>query len=561
MGLKKLQPSASGQGHAQPSGQSSGQPSAHTSGQAPALPPALMVQGTCSNAGKSLLAAALCRLLARRGLRVAPFKAQNMALNSFVTSDGKEMGRAQVLQAAACGLAPDVRMNPVLLKPTSNTGSQVIVLGEPVGQMRVGEYLRYKPTAWKAVRRAYNSLAAGMDVMVLEGAGSPAEINLKAHDIVNMRMARHAGALVALVADIDRGGAFAALAGTMALLTRAERSRVGGFILNKFRGDASLLDPALSMLQRRTGKPFWGVVPMLENLRLPEEDSVSFKQGLTPGLVSGLHAGAPEAGLLDIVVPDLPHLSNATDLDALRDEPGVRLRIVRSAEHWGAPHAVILAGSRNTVDDLRFLQRSGLAQCVRDFASRCQQLGRGAVVGICGGLQMLGAEIADPLGLEEGGCEPGLGLLPLGTRLLAAKRLRRTCGWAHPCLTGLERQSVCGYEIHHGQTALVSADISPDLPDGAKLSVRVVMADSEEQPLGWGLCDAQGRARVWGSYLHGLFDVDGFRHAFLQSLRHDAGLPAAPLASYGLGPELDRLADAVEDALDMPAILAQLGLA
>ncbi len=561
MGLKKLQPSASGQGHAQPSGQSSGQPSAHTSGQAPALPPALMVQGTCSNAGKSLLAAALCRLLARRGLRVAPFKAQNMALNSFVTSDGKEMGRAQVLQAAACGLAPDVRMNPVLLKPTSNTGSQVIVLGEPVGQMRVGEYLRYKPTAWKAVRRAYNSLAAGMDVMVLEGAGSPAEINLKAHDIVNMRMARHAGALVALVADIDRGGAFAALAGTMALLTRAERSRVGGFILNKFRGDASLLDPALCMLQRRTGKPFWGVVPMLENLRLPEEDSVSFKQGLTPGLVSGLHAGAPEAGLLDIVVPDLPHLSNATDLDALRDEPGVRLRIVRSAEHWGAPHAVILAGSRNTVDDLRFLQRSGLAQCVRDFASRCQQLGRGAVVGICGGLQMLGAEIADPLGLEEGGCEPGLGLLPLGTRLLAAKRLRRTCGWAHPCLTGLERQSVCGYEIHHGQTALVSADISPDLPDGAKLSVRVVMADSEEQPLGWGICDAQGRARVWGSYLHGLFDVDGFRHAFLQSLRHDAGLPAAPLASYGLGPELDRLADAVEDALDMPAILAQLGLA
>ncbi|MTJ92016.1 MAG: cobyric acid synthase [Desulfovibrio sp.] len=521
------------------------------------LPPALMVQGTCSNAGKSLLAAALCRLLARRGLRVAPFKAQNMALNSFVTSDGKEMGRAQVLQAAACGLAPDVRMNPVLLKPTSNTGSQVIVLGEPVGQMRVAEYLRYKPTAWKAVRRAYNSLAAGMDVMVLEGAGSPAEINLKAHDIVNMRMARHAGALVALVADIDRGGAFAALAGTMALLTRAERSRVGGFILNKFRGDASLLDPALSMLQRRTGKPFWGVVPMLENLRLPEEDSVSFKQGLTPGLYAGAAQG--EYGLLDIVVPDLPHLSNATDLDALRDEPGVRLRIVRSAEHWGEPHAVILPGSRNTVDDLRFLLRSGLADCVRGFADRCQQQGRGAVVGICGGLQMLGAEISDPLGLEEGGCEPGLGLLPLCTKLLAAKRLRRTCGWVHPCLTGVERQSVCGYEIHHGQTAVVSAVEGSGLPSQAQ--VRVVMADSEEQPLGWGTCDAQGRARVWGSYLHGLFDVDNFRHAFLQSLRSEAGLPPAPLATYCLGPELDRLADAVEDALDMPAILGQLGMA
>ena len=547
MGLNKTQQSADGQGRTPPS----------------ALPPALMVQGTCSNAGKSLLAAALCRLLARRGLRVAPFKAQNMALNSFVTSDGKEMGRAQVLQAAACGLAPDVRMNPVLLKPTSNTGSQVIVLGEPVGQMRVGEYLRYKPTAWKAVRKAYNSLCTGMDVMVLEGAGSPAEINLKEHDIVNMRMARHAGALVALVADIDRGGAFAALAGTMALLTRAERNRVGGFILNKFRGDASLLDPALSMLQRRTGKPFWGVVPMLENLRLPEEDSVSFKQGLTTGLHAGMaDAGAvAEAGLLDIVVPDLPHLSNATDLDALRDEPGVRLRIVRSAEHWGAPHAVILAGSRNTVDDLRFLHRSGLGACVRDFARQCQQEGRGAVVGICGGLQMLGAEISDPLGLEEGGCEPGLGLLPLSTRLLAAKRLRRTCGWAHPCLTGLERQSVCGYEIHHGQTAVMKADVSADLLAGAQASARVVMTDSEEQPLGWGLCDVQGRARVWGSYLHGLFDVDGFRHAFLHSLRHDAALPAAPMASYGLGPELDRLADAVEEALDMPAILAQLRLA
>lgn len=573
MGLKKTYVAATGQKRGLPSGLAPAQASA--------LPPALMVQGTCSNAGKSLLTAALCRLLARRGLRVAPFKAQNMALNSFVTCDGKEMGRAQVLQAAACGLAPDVRMNPVLLKPTSNTGSQVVVMGEPVGQMRVSEYLRYKPTAWKAVRRAYDSLAADMDVMVLEGAGSPAEINLKAHDIVNMRMARHAGALVALVADIDRGGAFAALAGTMALLTRAERNRVGGFILNKFRGDASLLDPALSMLQRRTGKPFWGVVPMLENLRLPEEDSVSFKQGLTPGLAQGLaqglasseQAGAAEAGLLDIVVPDLPHLSNATDLDALRDEPGVRLRIVRSAEHWGAPHAVILPGSRNTVDDLRFLQRSGLAACVRDFACQCLHRGRGAVVGICGGLQMLGAEIADPLGLEEGGCEPGLGLLPLGTRLLAAKRLRRTNGWAHPCLTRLERQPVCGYEIHHGQTAVVAAvvaavapanmlaDVPPDFLAQAQSSVRVVMADSEEQPLGWGLCDAQGRARVWGSYLHGLFDADEFRHAFLQSLRHDAALPPASLATYCLGPELDRLADAVEAALDMPAILGQLGLA
>ena len=540
--------------------------SVHTAQSRPGrtLPPALMIQGTCSNAGKSLITAAVCRLLARRGLRVAPFKAQNMALNSFVTSDGKEMGRAQVLQAAACGLAPDVRMNPVLLKPTSNVGSQVIVLGEAVGHMRVGEYLAYKPEAWKAVRRAYRSLAAEMDVMVLEGAGSPAEINLKAHDIVNMRMARYAGAHVALVADIDRGGAFAALAGTMALLTRAERGRVGGFILNKFRGDASLLDPALTMLQKRTGKPFWGVVPMLENLRLPEEDSVSFKEGLTPGLRMGQTSGGP--GLLDIVVPDLPHLSNATDLDALRDEPGGQLRIVRHADQWGAPHVVILPGSRNTVADLRFLRRTGLAGLVQEFARQCLERSTGALVGICGGLQMLGAEIADPLLIEEGGCEPGLGLLPLSTRLLAAKRLCRAAGWADACVTGAERQAVTGYEIHHGETSSVRGEL-PGMADksaagdAASAVMRVVMNDSGGRPLGWGRCDARGCARVWGSYLHGLFDEDAFRHAFLRRLRHEAGLPPAPETAYSLGPELDRLADAVEAALDMPAILNLLHLA
>lgn len=534
------------------------------SGPGRSLPPALMIQGTCSNAGKSLITAAVCRLLARRGLRVAPFKAQNMALNSFVTSDGKEMGRAQVLQAAACGLAPDVRMNPVLLKPTSNVGSQVIVLGEAVGHMRVGEYLAYKPEAWKAVRRAYRSLAADMDVMVLEGAGSPAEINLKAHDIVNMRMARYAGAHVALVADIDRGGAFAALAGTMALLTRAERGRVGGFILNKFRGDASLLDPALIMLQKRTGKPFWGVVPMLENLRLPEEDSVSFKEGLTPGLRMGQTSGGP--GLLDIVVPDLPHLSNATDLDALRDEPGVQLRIVRHAEQWGAPHVVILPGSRNTVGDLHFLRSTGLAGLVQEFARQCMAGGTGALVGICGGLQMLGVEIADPLLIEEGGCEPGLGLLPLHTRLLAAKRLCRAAGWVDACVTGAERQAVTGYEIHHGETSSLQGELSdiagePAAGDVASAVMRVVMTDSGGSALGWGRCDARGSARVWGSYLHGLFDEDAFRHAFLRRLRHEAGLPSAPETAYSLGPELDRLADAVEAALDMPAILNVLQLA
>lgn len=526
------------------------------------LPPALMIQGTCSNAGKSLLTAALCRLLARRGLRVAPFKAQNMALNSFVTDNGGEMGRAQVLQAAACGLAADVRMNPVLLKPTSNLGSQVIVLGEPVGHMRVGEYLRYKPEAWKAVRRAYRSLAAESDVMVLEGAGSPAEINLKAHDIVNMRMARYAEARVALVADIDRGGAFASLVGTLSLLTRAERARVAGFILNKFRGDASLLDPAFSAIGRRTGKPFWGVVPMLEDLRLPEEDSVSFKAGLTPGL----YAAPPAvAGCLDIVVPDLPHISNITDLDALREEPGVALRIVRHADQWGTPHAVILPGSRNAVDDLRFMRQAGLAECVRSFAANCLEQRCGAVVGICGGLQMLGAEIADPKGLEEGGTAPGLNLMPLVTELLEAKRLCRVDGWADSALSDAGRMlPVQGYEIHHGATCPANAssgsDAGSSVPAAEDRRLRVIMSDQGRRPLGWGLCDVQGRARIWGSYMHGLFDADAFRHAFLNSLRRETGLPEAAGNSFSLGPELDRLADAVEAALDMPAVCAVLGL-
>lgn len=518
-------------------------------------PPALMVQGTCSNAGKSLLAAAFCRLLARRGLKVAPFKAQNMALNSFVTDDGREMGRAQVLQAQACGLAPDVRMNPVLLKPVSHTGSQVIVLGEPVGLMRVAEYVRYKARAWKAVRRAYDSLAAEHDIMVLEGAGSPAEINLKAHDIVNMRMARHAGAAVLLVADIDRGGAFAALAGTLALLGRNDRARVAGFVLNKFRGDAGLLTPALDALRRRTKKPFLGIVPMLEDLFLPEEDSVSLKNGSLAGLPAGLRHDTEEA--LDILVPDLPHISNATDLDALRQEAGVRLRMVRHREHWGQPHVVILPGSRNTAADLDFLRERGLAELVTAFGRACLTEGRGMLVGICGGLQMLGRDFLDAPGLEQGGRTDALGLLPLRTRLESAKILRRTQARALPALADGQEYALAGYEIHHGVT---TPDTSLAKEQGISGKMCAVMRDIAGLPLGWGLCDAAGHARVWGSYVHGLFDADGFRHALLARWRKEAGLPACPGTAYSSGSQLDRLADAVEAAVDMPAIYRLLGL-
>ena len=512
------------------------------------LPPALMLQGTCSNAGKSLLTAALCRLLTRQGLRVAPFKAQNMALNSFVTPQGGEIGRAQALQAWACGLEADVRMNPVLLKPTSTTGSQVILLGQPVGCMRFDAYLRFKPVAWKAVRRAYSSLAVGMDAMLLEGAGSPAEINLRRHDIVNMRMASYAKAQVLLVADIDRGGAFAAIVGTMCLLTRAERARVVGFLLNKFRGDAALLQPALDVVARRTGKPFLGVIPMLEGLCLPEEDSVSFKAGHTPGLHPEQAISA--AAKLDIVVPDLPHICNISDLDALRAEPGVCVRIVRHAEHWGLPHMVILPGSRNSAEDMRWLRRTGLASCLMAFAANCLTQRRGLLTGICGGLQMLGLGIDDPLSLESGGSEPGLGLLPLLSSLQAGKRLCRTEGMADAALTDAPL-AVSGYEIHHGMS----------VPESEHAALRVLLRHNSGSPLGWGLCDSQGQARIWGTYLHGLFDADGFRHALLARTRREAGLPPVPGVAYSLGPELDRLADAVEQALNMPTILALLGKA
>ncbi|MDE7242346.1 MAG: cobyric acid synthase [Desulfovibrio sp.] len=511
-----------------------------------------MVQGTCSDAGKSLITAALCRLFARRGLNVAPFKAQNMALNSFVTLAGEEMGRAQALQAAACGLEPDARMNPVLLKPTSDQGSQVIVLGRPVGMMRVREYMAYKRKAWKAVCRAWAELSAGRDVMVLEGAGSPAEINLRRHDIVNMRMAAHAGAKVLLVADIDRGGAFAALAGTMTLLGRADRRRVAGFALNRFRGDASLLGPALEAVSRRTRRPFFGVIPMIRDLRLPEEDSVSFKLGKSPGIEAPAPpeslASAP-SGLLDVALIDLPHISNLTDCDALRAEPGLRLRAVRRPEELGAPDMVILPGSRNSMADMAFLRASGLADALCAYARDCLARRRGMVVGICGGLQLLGERIDDPHGLEAGESGvrtlAGLGLLPLVTGLAAGKTLRRTQGAALPGLAG-EALPVTGYEIHHGVSESRGAP--------------VIMRDEEGRPLGWGRLDAGHAARIWGSYLHGVFDGDSFRHALLGRLRREAGL--APLAGVGwdLGPELDRVADVVAASLDMAAIDALLGL-
>jgi L-threonine-O-3-phosphate decarboxylase len=317
--------------------------------------PAIMFQGTTSNAGKSVLAAALCRILLQDAYRVAPFKAQNMSLNSFVTGDGGEMGRAQVVQAEACRLDPDVRMNPVLLKPTGDTGAQVILLGKPVGNMDVEQYIRYKPEAFQAAREAYDSLAREFDVMVLEGAGSPAEVNLKHHDIVNMAMARHAGSPVLLVGDIDRGGVFASFVGTMEVLAEWERALVAGFVINRFRGEKSLLREAIDYTQRHTGIPTLGVVPYLRDLGLPEEDSVTFKSQPRDGIQA-------TGERVEIALIDLPHISNFTDFDALRIEPDVHLRIVRQTQDLQKPDAVILPGSKNVIGDLDYLQQNGLAQ-------------------------------------------------------------------------------------------------------------------------------------------------------------------------------------------------------
>jgi cobyric acid synthase CobQ/L-threonine-O-3-phosphate decarboxylase len=501
--------------------------------------PAIMFQGTSSNAGKSVLTAALCRILHQDGLRVAPFKSQNMSLNSFVTRDGLEMGRAQVVQAQACRIEPDVRMNPILLKPNSDTGSQVIVLGKPVGNMNVTDYIRYKPKAFDAAKQAFDSLAAEHDAIVLEGAGSPAEVNLKHHDLVNMQMARYAGAPVLLVGDIDRGGVFASFVGTMEVLAEWERARVAGFIVNRFRGQQSLLADALNYTERHTGVPVLGVVPFLAKLGLPEEDSVTFKAGFSES------ASLPQGTeLIDIALVDLPHISNFTDFDSLRIEPDVLLRVVRSAEELARPDAVILPGSKNVIGDLGYLRRSGLADRIAGLA----RAGQTEIVGICGGYQMLGARIEDPHGIESAG-QPaeGLGLLDFSTVLALEKTLERVT--ARHVESGAMLQ---GYEIHHGRSI-------PGTPSAAAAGCRsneaAVIRDD-------GTVIGVGRELVWGSYLHGIFDADPFRRWFIDRLRIRRGLPAVGrvVASYDLQESLDRLAASVRTSLDMKRIYRLLNL-
>lgn len=491
--------------------------------------PAIMFQGTGSNAGKSILTTALCRILKQDGHDVAPFKAQNMSLNSFVTRHGGEMGRAQVLQAQACRLDPDVRMNPVLLKPNSETGSQVIVCGTVTGTTDFRSYAEQREKIWATVQRCYDELAAKHQVMVLEGAGSPAEVNLKATDIVNMRMAQYAEAPVLLVGDIDRGGVFASFVGTMEVLREAERAMVAGFVINRFRGDATLLGSALEYTRFHTGRPVLGTIPYLPNLGLPEEDSVAFKQGLLP-------AGEKDLQLLDIAVLDLPHISNFTDLDPLGLEPDVALRIVRSAADLGHPDALILPGSKNTLADLAWLRQHGLAAQVLELAAA----GQSEIVGICGGFQLLGQRISDPQAIESAADEQtALGLLPVSTVMAEEKTTLQTHCRHLP--SGCE---LIGYEIHHG---ISSAE-----------GIKPLITSSSGHLVGAGNADGL----IWGSYLHGIFDADPFRRWWLDRLRQRRGWQTDGLvrAAYDLEPALDRLADTVRNNLDMTAIYRLLRL-
>jgi len=489
--------------------------------------PAIMFQGTGSNAGKSILAAALCRILRQDGLHVAPFKAQNMSLNSFVTRAGLEMGRAQVVQAQAARIEPDVRMNPVLLKPSSDTGSQVIVNGRPAGNMNVSAYLDYKKKAARAACEAYDSLAGEFDAIVLEGAGSPGEVNLKDNDIVNMAMARHANAPVLIVGDIDRGGVFASFVGTMEVLAEWERHLVAGFVVNKFRGDAGLLEDALAYTDRHTGRPVIGVVPYLDRLGLPEEDSVSLKDRLqAPGIASS----AP----VTIGVADLPHISNFTDFDPFLCEDDVNLVFIRSEQEMDGLDALILPGSKNVMADVGWLRQSGLAGRIQDAEKRGQM----EIAGICGGFQMLGAAIRDPHRIESNGkTVDGLGLLDVTTVLESGKTLARTR--ARHLASNLP---VAGYEIHHGASRLSAAPLL-ELDDGRKE----------------GACSENGM--VWGTYLHGIFDDDRFRHWFINNLRRRKGLaPKSEAGVYALEPAFDRLADTVRRHLDIKRIYEWMGL-
>jgi adenosylcobyric acid synthase len=485
----------------------------------------LMIQGTTSDAGKSTVVAGLCRVFVNRGFKVAPFKPQNMALNSAVTADGGEIGRAQALQAIAANVAPRVDFNPILLKPNSDTGAQVIVHGKAISNMEATRYHDYKKVAMNAVVESHHRLAEEFDVLMVEGAGSPAEINLRAHDLANMGYAEKVDCPVILVADIDRGGVFAHLVGTLELLSESEQARVKGFIINRFRGDIKLLESGLTWLEERTGKPVLGVLPYLHDLALDAEDAIALDNKVTSSKVS-------------IAVPLLPHMSNHTDFDPLRLNPEIDLRYVKMGERIENCDLVILPGSKNVISDLAFLKAQGW----QDDINRHLRYG-GKVLGICGGFQMLGSKILDPHGIESNFKEneetsiTGLNLVDFTTTLTTSKTLTQVSGTM--TLAG-KKCEVLGYEIHcgHSQGIALNTPLISNLSVGASTIDGFISNDNQ----------------IAATYLHGLFDQGAVTNAILHWVKKDHGVQSAINIDEHREVQLNRLADICEQHLHMDSI-------
>lgn len=493
---------------------------------------AIMVVGTTSHAGKSLVTTALCRILSRRGWRVAPFKGQNMALNAYVTNAGAEIGYAQAVQAWAAKVSPLAEMNPILLKPQGDMSSQVVLRGRAVGRISSKEYYeRFFDTGWQAIQESLSRLEQEFDFLVCEGAGSPAEINLKHRDLTNMRVAKHLNAPTVLVADIDRGGVFAHIVGTLELLAPDERSLIKGIVINKFRGQRELLQPGIDWLEERTGIPVIGVLPMLDQV-FPAEDSLSLLDR-SPG-----NSASAE---LTIAVIRLPHISNFTDFDPLESEPSVRLRYVSPKEDLGYPDAIILPGTKTTIADTLALQKTGMAEALQNYVAA-----GGTLLGICGGFQMMGEYLADPEGIEgQDGRYKGLQLVPIRTVITTRKIARQRDTSSQYPQMGLP---ISGYELHQGRTQLVSLD-------GDESGTPKFDFLFEDKSLG--IVDT--RQALWGTYLHGLFDNGPWRRSWLNCLRQQRGLGSLPtgVANYREQREamLDGLADAVESHLDLSPLL------
>ncbi|MEM8603751.1 MAG: cobyric acid synthase CobQ [Cyanobacteria bacterium P01_H01_bin.121] len=493
---------------------------------------AMMVVGTTSHAGKSLLVAAICRLLARRGWQVTPFKGQNMALNSYVTTSGDEIGYAQAVQAWAAGIQPRVEMNPILLKPQGNMTSQVIIRGKAVGVTTAQEYYQnYFEVGWQAIKDALAFLAEDFELVVCEGAGSPAEINLKHRDLTNMRVAKHLNADTILVVDIDRGGAFAHVVGTLELLDPDERALIRGVVINKFRGQRSILDPGIEWLEQRTGIPVLGVIPWMNEL-FPSEDSLDLLERRSQKRNTDM----------TIAIVCLPHISNFTDFDPLESEPSVKVRYVTLKDELGYPDAVVIPGSKTTVADLLTLQKHGLAKEIRSYA-----MAGGTVMGICGGFQMLGQMVTDPEGLEgPEGRFPGLGLIPVWTLFDGQKVVRQRQVSSDYPLAGLP---LMGYEVHHGRTQLM--DRKAERQNNEKF---VPLFDDASLGL------VNEMQTIWGTYLHGIFDNGPWRRAWLNHLRQQRGLKALPtgIANYRSQRDalLDRITNTVAEHLNLAPLLS-----